>query len=420
MRRAARCCPGIFDPAHPYRQRAVVRERGRDRDPRCHPRRRHHDRHFPAQPGGFLFRPPAGVPQGDGRAQLRRFGLPPADLHRKADRGNSRLRRAIRHPLVQVLHVRHARHREIGDRRRSAARLSHGRLARPRCRRLRALRDRRADRPGAQRAAGAQTRGHARRLGGRASGHGGSAGDPDRALSRQDRRRASLRRASVQPPGARGRSRRAARRHALHGRDHDALSRDQQPRSERLPGQDGAAGAHARASDRAVGRVSAKARSTRSAPTTPRACARPSGRRPVCMASRPGLPALGTHLPALLHYGRAARRSARDAGRARDPQPRPGSTASIRRRARSRSAPTPTSWSSISSSSASCAPRTCRACRTSRRSKARRLRGWPVATIKGGKIIARDGKIVAKANGRYLPRKPAPARQFEWFGRATA
>ena len=36
----------------------------------------------------------------------------------------------------------------------------------------------------------------------------------------------------------------------------------------------------------------------------------------------------------------------------------------------------------------------------------KKLRGWPVATIKGGKIIARDGKIVGKPNGRYLPRSP--------------
>jgi dihydropyrimidinase len=50
----------------------------------------------------------------------------------------------------------------------------------------------------------------------------------------------------------------------------------------------------------------------------------------------------------------------------------------------------------------------------------KRLRGWPVATIKGGKIIARDGKIVAKANGRYLPRKPSLANQFEWFRSAHA
>ena len=48
------------------------------------------------------------------------------------------------------------------------------------------------------------------------------------------------------------------------------------------------------------------------------------------------------------------------------------------------------------------------------------LKGWPVATIKGGKIIARDGKIVGKANGRYLPRKPAPPAHFEWFRSAQA
>jgi N-acyl-D-aspartate/D-glutamate deacylase len=48
------------------------------------------------------------------------------------------------------------------------------------------------------------------------------------------------------------------------------------------------------------------------------------------------------------------------------------------------------------------------------------LKGWPVATIKAGKIIARDGKIVGAANGRYLPRKPAPAKQFEWFRSALA
>ena len=48
------------------------------------------------------------------------------------------------------------------------------------------------------------------------------------------------------------------------------------------------------------------------------------------------------------------------------------------------------------------------------------LKGWPVATIKAGKIIARDGKIVGKANGRYLPRKPAPSTHFEWFRSAQA
>jgi len=32
------------------------------------------------------------------------------------------------------------------------------------------------------------------------------------------------------------------------------------------------------------------------------------------------------------------------------------------------------------------------------------LRGWPVATIKAGKLAARDGEIVGPASGRYLPR----------------
>jgi len=32
------------------------------------------------------------------------------------------------------------------------------------------------------------------------------------------------------------------------------------------------------------------------------------------------------------------------------------------------------------------------------------LRGWPVATIKAGRIAARDGEIVAPPSGRYLPR----------------
>ena len=35
------------------------------------------------------------------------------------------------------------------------------------------------------------------------------------------------------------------------------------------------------------------------------------------------------------------------------------------------------------------------------------LRGWPVVTVKGGKIVARDGKIVGSPSGRYIPR-PAP------------
>jgi dihydroorotase-like cyclic amidohydrolase len=32
------------------------------------------------------------------------------------------------------------------------------------------------------------------------------------------------------------------------------------------------------------------------------------------------------------------------------------------------------------------------------------LCGWPVATIKAGRIVARDGEIVAPPAGRHLPR----------------
>jgi len=48
----------------------------------------------------------------------------------------------------------------------------------------------------------------------------------------------------------------------------------------------------------------------------------------------------------------------------------------------------------------------------------KKLRGWPVATIKAGEIIARDGKIVGKRNGRYLPREPqAAAPDVPWLPR---
>ena len=46
------------------------------------------------------------------------------------------------------------------------------------------------------------------------------------------------------------------------------------------------------------------------------------------------------------------------------------------------------------------------------------LRGWPVATIKAGEIIARDGKIVGKRNGRYLPRQAkTTAADVPWLQR---
>ncbi|MGA8615226.1 MAG: amidohydrolase family protein [Xanthobacteraceae bacterium] len=130
--------------------------------------------------------------------------------------------------------------------------------------------------------------------------------------------------------------------------------------------------------------------------------------------SRPGLPALGTHLPALLHYGRlrgvpletlidgATRNPARVYGI----YPQKGTIAvgsdadlvvvdlDQERIVRAEDLQGMSDFSPF---------------------EGKRLRGWPVATIKAGRIMVRDGKLLAKPNGRYLPRKPQPARQFAWF-----
>ena len=135
--------------------------------------------------------------------------------------------------------------------------------------------------------------------------------------------------------------------------------------------------------------------------------------------SRPGLPALGTHLPALLHYGRERgvplevliERATRSPARVYGIYPKKGTIAvgsdadlvvvdlDQERVVRAHDLQGMSDFSPF---------------------EGKRLRGWPVATIKGGKIVARDGKIVAEPNGRYLPRKPAPAQQFEWFRTAQA
>jgi len=135
--------------------------------------------------------------------------------------------------------------------------------------------------------------------------------------------------------------------------------------------------------------------------------------------SRPGLPALGTHLPALLHYGRLrgvplevlVERATRSPARVYGIYPKKGTIAvgsdadlaivdlDMEKVVRAEDLQGMSDFSPF---------------------EGKKLKGWPVATIKGGKIIARDGKIVGKANGRYLPRKPAPARHFEWFRSAQA
>ncbi len=132
--------------------------------------------------------------------------------------------------------------------------------------------------------------------------------------------------------------------------------------------------------------------------------------------SRPGLPALGTHLPALLHYGRVRgvpleiliERATRSPARVYGIYPRKGTIAigsdadlvvvdlEEERLVRARDLRGMSDFSPF---------------------EGKRLRGWPVATIKGGKIVARDGKITTEPSGRYLSREPAPAQQFEWFNK---
>jgi dihydroorotase-like cyclic amidohydrolase len=119
--------------------------------------------------------------------------------------------------------------------------------------------------------------------------------------------------------------------------------------------------------------------------------------------ARPGLPALGTHLPALLHYGRlrgipletlidcATRAPAKIYGI----YPKKGTIAigsdadlaivdlDLERVVRAQDLKGMSDFSPF---------------------EGKRLRGWPVATIKAGQIVARDGKIIGKPTGRYLPR----------------
>ena len=128
--------------------------------------------------------------------------------------------------------------------------------------------------------------------------------------------------------------------------------------------------------------------------------------------SRPGLPVLGTHLPALLHFGRLrgvpleilVERATRAPAKVYGIYPQKGTIAvgsdadlvvvdlDAERVVRAEELQGMSDFSPFEGKS---------------------LRGWPVATIKGGKIVARDGKIVGPPTGRYIPRpapkQPAPA-----------
>ena len=126
--------------------------------------------------------------------------------------------------------------------------------------------------------------------------------------------------------------------------------------------------------------------------------------------ARPGYPVLGTHLPAMLHFGHHRRglpldvladRLCRTPARVFGLYPRKGTIAvgsdadlvvvdlNLEKPVQ------PAALGGMSDFSPF---------------ETKRLRGWPVATIKSGEVIARDGALVAsRPTGRYLPRWPSGA-----------
>jgi len=124
--------------------------------------------------------------------------------------------------------------------------------------------------------------------------------------------------------------------------------------------------------------------------------------------SRPGLPVLGTHLPALLHYGRVRNvpleilvdLSTRAPAKTYGIYPKKGTIAvgsdadlaiidlDLERVVRAEELQGMSDFSPF---------------------EGKKLRGWPVATVKAGQIVARDGKLVGKPTGRYIPRAASNA-----------
>jgi dihydropyrimidinase len=121
--------------------------------------------------------------------------------------------------------------------------------------------------------------------------------------------------------------------------------------------------------------------------------------------ARPGHPSLGTHLPVLLHHGRlhgvpferlvevATRNPAQTYGLyPRKGTIAPGSDADLvvvdpdlEKEVRAEDLRGMSDFSPF---------------------EGKRLRGWPVATIKAGRIAALNGEIMQPPSGRYLPRSP--------------
>jgi len=124
--------------------------------------------------------------------------------------------------------------------------------------------------------------------------------------------------------------------------------------------------------------------------------------------SRPGLPVLGTHLPALLHYGRVRNvpleilvdLSTRAPAKTYGIYPKKGTIAvgsdadlaivdlDLERVVRAEELQGMSDFSPF---------------------EGKKLRGWPVATVKAGQIVARGGKLVGKPTGRYIPRAASNA-----------
>lgn len=121
--------------------------------------------------------------------------------------------------------------------------------------------------------------------------------------------------------------------------------------------------------------------------------------------ARPGLPVLGTHLPALLHFGREhgisiealIDCSTRTPAKIFGLYPRKGTIAvgsdadlvvvdlDLERVVRAEDLQGMADFSPF---------------------EGKKLKGWPIATIKAGRIAAYEGKIVGQPTGRYLLRKP--------------
>ena len=133
--------------------------------------------------------------------------------------------------------------------------------------------------------------------------------------------------------------------------------------------------------------------------------------------SRSGYAVLGTHLPALLHYGRLrgvplellVDRATRAPAKVYGIYPKKGTIAigtdadlaivdlDLERVVRPEELQGMSDFSPF---------------------EGKKLRGWPVATIKAGKIVARNGKIVGKPSGRYIPREPSNIPpDVEWLPR---